>query len=91
MRNHIVLLAIAGSVIACETHGVVDSSYEGSDGSHLTLRQFKEESHFYYSFSASMPASRDCAVRELKLIAMGADGHVRVRLEHTPAALTCDT
>jgi hypothetical protein len=90
MRNLIVLLAIAGSVIACETHGVVDSSYEGSDGSHLTLRQFKEESHFYYSLSASVPA-RDCSVRELKVIAMGADGHLRVRFEHTPASLTCDT
>jgi hypothetical protein len=90
MRNLIVLLAVAGSVVACETRGVVDSTYEGSDGSQLTLRQFKNESRFYYSLSASMP-SKDCSLRELKVIAMGAEGHIRVRLEHAPAALTCDS
>jgi hypothetical protein len=90
MRNLIMLLALVGSIAACETHGVVDSSYESSDGSHLTLRQFKNESRFYYSLSASMP-SRSCSVRELKVVAMGSDGHVRVRFERAPASAVCDS
>jgi len=90
MRNLIVLLAITGSLLACETHGVVDSSYEGADGSHLSLRQFKNESRFYYALSASLP-SGDCSVRELKVVAMGQGRHLRVRLEHSPTGAACDS
>jgi hypothetical protein len=90
MRNLIVLLAFAGSVVACETQGVVDSRYDGADGSHLSLRQFRNESRFYYSLSASLP-SRDCAVRELRVVAMGQGGHVRLRVEHAPADPPCDS
>lgn len=84
MRNLLVLLALVGSVAACETHGVVDSRYDSDDGSHLTLRQFRHESRFYYSLSASMPG-QSCSARELKLVAMGSGGRVRVRLERAPA------
>jgi hypothetical protein len=88
MKNLVPLLLLVGSVAACETHGVVEDRYEGSDGSHLSLQRFKNESRFYYALSASMP-SRDCSVRELKVVAMGADGHVRVRFEHAPVNPAC--
>lgn len=87
MRNLVLLLAITGSVAACETHGVVDSRYESSDGSQVTLRQFKNDGRFYYSLSASVP-SRGCSPRELKVVAMGNGGRMRVRLERAPT--DCD-
>jgi len=90
MRNAIALFAILGSVVACETQGVVDGSYQGLLGSHLSLRQFKDESRFYYSLSASMPWP-GCRAREIRVVAMGADGHVRVRFEHSPASDACES
>jgi hypothetical protein len=90
MRNLIVLLAITGSLLACETHGVVDSSYEGAGGSHLSLRQFRQQRRFYYALHASLP-SADCSVRELKVVAMGQGKHVRFRVEHSPTGAACDS
>ena len=90
MRNVVVMLALAGSVVACETQGVVESRYQGADGSHLSLQQFKNGGRFYYALSASLP-KRDCAARALKVVAMGADGHVRVRFERTPSDPACES
>ena len=90
MRSLIVLFAVLGSLVACETHGVVDSSYDGTDGSHLSLRQFRSQSRFYYALSASLP-SGDCSVRELRVVAMGQGRHVRVRFEHSPTGAACDS
>jgi hypothetical protein len=91
MRNIVLLLALAGSVVACETQGVVESSYKGADGSHLSLQQFKNAGRFYYALSASVP-TRDCATRSaVKVVAMGADGHMRVRVERTLPDSACDS
>jgi hypothetical protein len=90
MRNLIVLLAFAGSVVACETQGVVDSRYEGADGSHLSLRQFRNERRFYYSLSASLP-SHDCGAREVRVVAMGQGAHVRLRVERAAVDPACET
>lgn len=85
MRNVALLLALAGSIVACETHGVVDSRYEGDDGSQLSLRQFRNDSLFYYSLSARMPPSACSATRELKLVAMGSGGRVKFQFERVPS------
>jgi len=89
MKNVIALLGVLGSVAACETHGVVDSRVESSDGSHMNLRQFRSESRFYYSLSASGPA--ECGTREVRVVAMGSGHRFKVRFERGPAEPACDS
>ena len=91
MRNHILLLALGASVVACETRGVVESRYDSEDGTHLTLQRYSQGGRFYYAFSASVPPAADsddadaCTTREVKLVALGNGTSVRVRLERAPA------
>jgi hypothetical protein len=89
MKNLVVLLALAASLIACETHGVIESRYDGKTGRHFSLQQYKHEGRFFYSLSAGRPAHA-CDIAELKVVAMGAGGKVRVRVEHAPGG-TCES
>jgi hypothetical protein len=89
MKNLIVLLALAASMIACETHGVIESKFDGANGGHLRLQQYKNQDRFFYSISAWRPA-RACEIGELKVVAMGASGKVRVSVEHAKGG-TCES
>jgi hypothetical protein len=90
MKNLIVLLALAASMIACETNGgVIESKYDGQNGSHLRLQQYKSEGRFFYSLSAWRP-THACELGELKVVAMGSGGKVSVRVEHAPGG-TCES
>jgi hypothetical protein len=84
MKNLIVLLALAASMIACETHGVIESEFNGQDGSHLRLQQYKDQGRFFYSLSAHRPATTHACEIELKVVAMGAGGKMKVQVERSP-------
>jgi hypothetical protein len=81
MQRPIMLLVLAASLVACETQGVSLSEFRGDDGSLVRLEQYKQGGRFFYSLSAKRP-TRACEIDELKLVAMGAGGNMRVRLEH---------
>jgi hypothetical protein len=89
MKNLIMLLVLAASMIACETHGLIESSYEGKGGNHLSLQQYQHEGRFFYSLSAGRHAHA-CDIAELKVVAMGAGGKVRVRVERSPGG-SCES
>jgi hypothetical protein len=89
MNKIIMLVLLAASVVACETHGVIDSHYEGKDGSEWSLQQYNHQDRFYYSLSAWMP-SRACGLGKVKVVAMGAGGQVKVRFERDPSVVSCE-
>ncbi len=94
MKNLVVLLAFGATLVACQTQGVIESRYDGQNGSSVRLQQFNQDGRFFYSISASLPddappadgdaATRVCGPRELKLVAMGAGGKIALRLERQP-------
>ena len=84
MKRLIVLLALAAPLLACETHGVIESEFNGQDGSHLRLEQYKDQDRFFYSLSAHRPATTHACEVGLKVVAMGAGGKVKVQVERSP-------
>ncbi len=87
MRKVVMMWAIVGAVAGCETKGLVVHQYADSEGNAVRVERYQHAEQFLYSLSARF-GTRECRLREVKIVAVGANGKLKVRLRMEPEACT---
>lgn len=87
MRKVVMMWAIVGAVAGCETNGLIVREYADSEGNGVRVEHYQHAQRFLYSLSARY-STHECKLREVKIVAMGADGKLRVHIRMEPEA-TC--